>query len=513
MVETTIRKAIIALLLASLLVIPACSGLSSRSEVSPELRARWEQAAYYGWPADVPVLLEAGVDVNLKDKDGVTALMIAGMRINTETVLALLDAGADVNANANNGATALMMAGTPAGSSRLLGWRSKRFQLGKDNTGTVRALLDAGADVNARDQGGVAPLMIYGARANRATVLALLDAGADVKAKDNNGMSALSYAAREGYADILRTLLDMGAHLNKGDNLDQPTALMAAAERGHTEIVNLLLGTGAEVDYTALKQAAPGGHFEIVRTLLDAGAGDRALEQALSEASQLALEQAARWGHFEIVRSLLDAGADPNQYVEKSALMWAAGAQPLAFPFEDRERRTRIVRLLLDAGARVNEKDHLGFTPLKWAQMRDRPGVLELLRIAGTANGTEVTEAQVGKVIPDTMANEARAISSLKSLVRAQLIFHSRPSFWGEGGGPYGTLSDLLSAGLIEDRLASARRDGYIFSVSFNNSTFHLIATPLTYRVTGARSFYADETGVIRYTREDRPATAVDQPL
>ena len=124
---------------------------------------------------EVPILLDAGVDVNLKDKDGVTALMIAGMRANTETVQALLDAGADVNAKANNGATALMMAGTPAGSPRLLGWRSERFQSGEDNTETVQALLDAGADVNAKDQDGVAPLMIYGARANWGNVQALLD--------------------------------------------------------------------------------------------------------------------------------------------------------------------------------------------------------------------------------------------------------------------------------------------------------------------------------------------------
>ncbi len=252
MVGTIIRKAIIALFLALLLLIPACSGRSSSSELSSELRARWEQAAYYGLTAEVPILLDAGVDVNLKDKDGVTALMIAGMRANTETVQALLDAGADVNAKANNGATALMMAGTPAGSPRLLGWRSERFQSGKDNTETVQTLLDGGADVNAKDQDGVAPLMIYGARANRGNVQALLDAGADVNAKDNNGMSALSYAAREDYAEILRTSLDTGAQLDKRDKPNQPTALMAAAERGHTEIVKFLLDAGAEVDDVAL---------------------------------------------------------------------------------------------------------------------------------------------------------------------------------------------------------------------------------------------------------------------
>ena len=155
----------------------------------------------------------------------------------------------------------------------------------------------------------------------------------------------------------------------------------------------------------------------------------------------------------------------------------------------------------------------MGFTPLNWAQMRDRPGVIELLGIAGAANGPEITEVQVGKVIPDSMANEARAIASLKSLVRAELILRSDPPFGAEGQGIYGTLFDLLNAGLIDDRLGSATSNGYIFSVSFNNSTLHVMARPLAYRVTGVRSFYADETGVIRYTRENRPAWFKDPPL
>jgi len=558
------NKARTVLFLALLVLIPDCSRPSSSSELSSELRARWEQAAYYGLTEEIPVLLEAGVEVDVKDKDGVTALMIAGIRANTETVQALLDAGADGNAKANNGATALMMTGTSAGSPRLLGWSSVRFQSGKKNTKTVQALLDAGADVNAIDQDGVTPLMIYGARANTDNVQALLDAGADVNAKDNNGMSVLSYAAGEGYADVLRTLLDTGAQLDQRDNPDQPTALMTALEKGRARNVNLLLGAGAEVGDGALEQAVALGYFEIVRNLLDSGVepSDEALQQASGEGhfgivkslldagaepsdgalvaglgndeivntlleagadiTVLTLEQAARWGQEEIVKGLLDRGADPNEHVEKSALMWAAGAQTLTSPWskrgdrkriQERERRKRIVGLLLDAGANVNERDQLGFTPLKWAQMRERPGVVELLRSAGAANGPEVTEVQVEKDSPDSMANEARAIASLKSLVTAELMLLSDPGFGTEGQGNYGTLLDLQSAGLIDDRLGSANTDGYLFSVAFSNASFYVIARPLAYRVTGVRSFYADETGVIRYTREDRPATTVDRPL
>jgi len=35
-------------------------------------------------------------------------------------------------------------------------------------------------------------------------------------------------------------------------------------------------------------------------------------------------------------------------------------------------------------------------------------------------------------------------------------------------------------------------------------------ARPVSYKTTGVRSFYMDESGVIRFTRKDRPATADD---
>jgi len=37
-------------------------------------------------------------------------------------------------------------------------------------------------------------------------------------------------------------------------------------------------------------------------------------------------------------------------------------------------------------------------------------------------------------------------------------------------------------------------------------TTFSVVASPVEYGVTGWANFYSDESGVIRYTVEDRPA-------
>ena len=59
-------------------------------------------------PEVLKALLEAGADVNAKNKDGVTPLMpAAGSNPNPEVLKALLEAGADAKAKNNEGKTAL----------------------------------------------------------------------------------------------------------------------------------------------------------------------------------------------------------------------------------------------------------------------------------------------------------------------------------------------------------------------------------------------------------------------
>jgi hypothetical protein len=87
----------------------------------------------------------------------------------------------------------------------------------------------------------------------------------------------LMTAALLGHTEIVQLFLEKGADVNAKDN-DGWTALMIAAEKGHSEIVQLLLEKGADVNakdndgVTALMFAAANGHTEIVQLLLEKGA-------------------------------------------------------------------------------------------------------------------------------------------------------------------------------------------------------------------------------------------------
>ena len=71
----------------------------------------------------INALLECGVDVNMKDENGTTALMeAAGSHSprSLEIIKVLLDAGADINAKDNDGRTALLYAEDYHNSSEVI---------------------------------------------------------------------------------------------------------------------------------------------------------------------------------------------------------------------------------------------------------------------------------------------------------------------------------------------------------------------------------------------------------
>ncbi|XP_029697563.1 cortactin-binding protein 2 [Takifugu rubripes] len=101
-------------------------------------------------------------------------------------------------------------------------------------------------------------------------------------------------------------------------NLNQTSALFAAAQDGHTERVKLLLSSGSPADvshqngFTPLHLAAAYGHRSCVEALLAAGAA----ADATAANGQTPLLLACEAGRLDCVRVLLTAGADRSRTTE-----------------------------------------------------------------------------------------------------------------------------------------------------------------------------------------------------
>ena len=92
------------------------------------------------------------------------------------------------------------------------------------------------------------------------------------------------------------------------------TPLLAAADMGHTQVCQLLLEKGSNLEerhpatlYTALHYAAGGGHLSLLQLLLSQGAE----VNSRSRLEFTPLHMACQAGHLASVVTLLQAGADP----------------------------------------------------------------------------------------------------------------------------------------------------------------------------------------------------------
>ncbi len=110
------------------------------------------------------------------------------------------------------------------------------------------------------------------------------------------------------------------------------------------------------------------------------------------------------------------------------------------------------------------------------------------------------------------LPNEECTISNLRTLHAAEFTYQAT---FGNGG--FGTLNQLAAGGLVNGLLARGYANGYNLTITFtaptssNPPTLNISAVPINYGVTGFRSFYIDESGVMRGAdKGGAPATADD---
>ncbi|KAF5491713.1 Ankyrin-3 [Colletotrichum siamense] len=183
--------------------------------------------------------------------------------------------------------------------------------------------------------------------------------------------SGLYYACLYGLVSEVESLLSQHVGVNEqGGRQGYP--IVAAADKGHTKIVKLLVANGADVnlkdpfDRTALHMAASGGYIEIVQLLLDANAE----VNAMTAEYETSLGWACSSGHLKVVRLLLDRGAvmNPPDGMSVNVLQLACSYG-----------HVEIVRLLLNKGADVHGLGEHSESPLESAASYGDVRIVSLL--------------------------------------------------------------------------------------------------------------------------------------
>jgi ankyrin len=298
-----IRKIIcVLLILFSTTVAMGCIGQSSS----------WSDgAAHASDPVQVQELLDSGVDVNTKYRNGETMLHAAAVG-NYDVAWLLIENNADVNAKDAVGRIPLHEAAM---------WGDKDVTL---------LLLKNGANVNALDNSGKTPIIIAAARNNIEVVKVLLDYNADINIADNLDATPLHYSSHLGNLEITRLLLNNGADINASGEVGTPLLVAASClydlyytpnwdeiESQKIAILKILLEKGANINVrnsegaTPLHQAAGGGSANIVKWLIENGAEVNALDNKLQTPLHCTATYAGYKGE-EVVKILLGNGADPS---------------------------------------------------------------------------------------------------------------------------------------------------------------------------------------------------------
>lgn len=172
--------------------------------------------------------------VNIRAKDGTTALYHAIQPRKIELVKLLVSKGADINLiTDNDGRYPLHCAAV------------------KDRE-IARFLVSMGANVNAKDKAGFTPLHLAVYCGNRDTAEFLIEEGADVNSHNVDGFTPLCCLAGQQQATsdpekvkCIELLISRGADVSAKTN-DGKTPLARALVQGNTAIADLLRKHGAK---------------------------------------------------------------------------------------------------------------------------------------------------------------------------------------------------------------------------------------------------------------------------
>ena len=262
------------------------------------------EAAENGLFEHVKVLLHSfKVDVNKKSQDGWTVLTKALWMGHDSIAEMVLEAGANPRLGNREGTTPLMIAcklGSTSSARRILekdaktilavdvkGYRPLMYAAESGEIAIIELLLQHSHEmINARSKReGMTALLLAVSKSHWAAAKALIEHGVDVDLQSHNrrSYSALHFAAEAGNAPIVEALLDHGATVDTFAKPNNLTPLFLATKSvGNLDTLLALIKAGADVNHrhgeaphlTVLMSAVVGKQKEMVLALLRQGRAD-----------------------------------------------------------------------------------------------------------------------------------------------------------------------------------------------------------------------------------------------
>ena len=198
------------------------------------------------------LLLKFGADIEHRDADGYTPLLVAIEFAQFKAMELLLAAGADPHAVLNDGCNAL------------------RLAVRRQSVMTFSSLVSSGANAHLPDNFGTVPLHEACAQGLKAVVENILDLCTESLSSVNHDSlifgTPLYAAVIGGFTDIADLLLQHGATVDKiGPGNLLGSAIMSACARGDANMVRTLLSKGASLNVEGARFLSAAGTAQAFR--------------------------------------------------------------------------------------------------------------------------------------------------------------------------------------------------------------------------------------------------------
>jgi type IV pilus assembly protein PilA len=127
-----------------------------------------------------------------------------------------------------------------------------------------------------------------------------------------------------------------------------------------------------------------------------------------------------------------------------------------------------------------------------------------------------IASVQVNKQLMS--AHETAAIRTIKVIHEGELGYNSQFGRFAQnlielGPAPSGGADSPAAAGLLPKNLAEGKGSGYVFTVTGTPTGYTISAVPEAFGRTGSKTFFSDETMVIRSNFTAEPATVASPAI